>query len=60
MNNLINPYDLGTSQIVEDMQRVSINELVRKATKDLKKRIVEAQIETLGNEYQTNLLTHKI
>jgi len=48
MNNLISPYDLGASQIVEDTQRVSINVLVKKAIKDLKKRIVEAQIETLG------------
>lgn len=48
MNNLISPYDLGVSQTVEDTQRVSVNELVRKATKDLKKRLVEAQIEALG------------
>ncbi len=48
MNNLISPYDLDKSQTVEDCQRVSINELVRIATKDLKKRLVEAQIEALG------------
>lgn len=48
MNNLLSPYDLGASQIVEDTQKVSINKLVRIATKDLKKRIVEAKIEALG------------
>ena len=48
MNNLLSPYDLGNFQTVESCQKLSVNELVRKATKDLKKRIVEAQIEAFG------------
>lgn len=48
MNNLISPYDLGDSQIVERTQRVNINTLVRQAQKGLKLRLLEAQIGVLG------------
>jgi hypothetical protein len=48
MNNLIKAYDLGSSSVVETCQRISVDELVRTATKIVKKRIVEAQIEALG------------
>jgi len=48
MSNLLSPYDLGKFQTVENCQKLSVNELVRTATKDLKKRIVEAHIEALG------------
>lgn len=57
MNNLLSPYDLGNFQTVESCQKLSVNELVRSATKDLKKRIVEAQIEALG--MQIKLTTSK-
>jgi len=46
-NNVINQRDLGFSPIVENCQKISVDELVRKATKNLKKRLVEAQIEAL-------------
>ncbi len=45
---MIKPYDLGKNNLVENSQKILIDEFVRKATKDLKKRIVEAQIEALG------------
>ncbi len=48
MNNLINPYDLGASRLVEQTQSVNIDDLVRKTRKMLKKQLVEAQIEALG------------
>lgn len=48
MNNLLSPYDLGKNENIENCQKISVNELVRTVSKDLKKRIVEAQIEALG------------
>lgn len=48
MDKSISPYDLGVSQLVEHAQRVSIDNLVRKAKSDLKRRLVEAQVEVLG------------
>ncbi len=48
MNNLIKPYDLGDFQLTEYAQRVSINDLVRQAQKELKTRLLEAQIKALG------------
>lgn len=48
MNNALSSYNLGRFQTVESCQKISVNQLVRTATKDLKKRIVEAQIEALG------------
>ncbi len=48
MYHSINPYDLGDSQLVEHTQSVSVNSLLRQARKQLKLRLVEAQIEALG------------
>ncbi len=48
MSDLINPYDLGDFQITENTQRININDLVSQALKELKLRLVEAQIEALG------------
>ena len=49
MSKSLNPYDFGNNfQLVENCQKISVDDLVRIATKDLKKRIVEAQIEALG------------
>jgi len=45
MNDLINPYDSGNFQTIENNQKIKIDELVRNAQKVLKKRLVEAQIE---------------
>lgn len=47
-NQTINQHNLGLTLVAENCQRVSVNELVRKATRELKKRLVEAQIEALG------------
>lgn len=52
MNNLLNPYDLGNYQTVENCQKISVNDLVRIATKNLKKLIIEAQIEALGLSFK--------
>jgi len=57
MNKLLSPYDLGTFQTVETSRKVSVDELVRNALKDLKKRLVEAQIEALGIDI--NITTSK-
>lgn len=46
-NQIIQDY-LGSESVVENCQRIEINELVRIAMKSLKKRLVEAQIEALG------------
>jgi len=44
---MIKPYDLGDS-LVEHTQRVEIDDLVRRARKGLKPRLLEAQIEASG------------
>jgi hypothetical protein len=49
MNNLISPYDSGNFRIVENNQRIKIDELVRNAQEILKKRLVEAQIEAFDS-----------
>lgn len=48
MSNLIKPYDLGEFQITDYSQKININDLVVQAQKELKLRLVEAQIEALG------------
>ncbi len=45
---MINPYDLGSFQLADSLQKIHIDELVRRAKKVLKQRLVEAQIESLG------------
>jgi len=56
INNLITPYDLGNN-LVEHTQRVNINDLVKQAQKELKTRLVQAQIKALG--LIVNLTTSK-
>lgn len=56
MDNLINPYDLGEN-IVEHAQKININDLVKQIQKELKIRLLQAQIEALGIE--VNLTTSK-
>lgn len=48
MGNSLTPYDLGTPQLVEQTQKININSLVRQVQKDVKMRLLEAQIEALG------------
>lgn len=64
MNNLISPYNLGdfgsrfmNNPVAENCRKISVNELIRKAQKMLKKRLVEAQIEALG--VSIDLITSK-
>lgn len=57
MNNTLSPDDLGKNETIENCQKISVNELVRRVSKDLKKRIVEAQIEALG--VSVSLITSK-
>ena len=45
---MINPYDLGSLQLADTVQKIQIDQLINQATKDLKQRLVEAQIESLG------------
>ena len=52
MNNLINPYDLGDFQLTENAMRINIDELVDRVKKELKIRLLQAQIEALGIEVQ--------
>ena len=53
MDNSLPPYDLGSNFLVaENCQRLSIDEILRQATKTLRRRLVEAQIEALGISIQ--------
>ena len=45
---MINPYDLGNFQLADTTQKISIDELVKQARRELKLRLVEAQIESYG------------
>lgn len=45
---MINPYDLGDFQLVDTSQKVSIDELIRQAKRELKLRLVQTQIEAIG------------
>lgn len=48
MNNLINPYDLGGFQLVENSYKININEIINKVKSELKLRLLQTQIEALG------------
>lgn len=48
MSESIAPYDLGKFQIVENYQKISIDQLVRQVHKTLKIRLLESQINALG------------
>lgn len=50
MNNLINPYDLGDFQLVDNAMKINIDELVDRVKKELKIRLLQAKIEALGIE----------
>lgn len=45
---MINPYDLGNFQLTENAQRINIDKLVSRINKELKLRLLQAQIEALG------------
>lgn len=44
---MINPNDLGKYLVAENYQKININDLVRKANKEIKHRILESRIEVL-------------
>lgn len=50
MSKALDPYDLGKINITDYCQKVNINELVKKLGVELKKRILESEIEALGIE----------
>ncbi len=45
---MIKPNDLGKINLVENCQKIEIDDLVRKANKEIKCRILQYQIEVLG------------
>jgi hypothetical protein len=45
---MINPYDLGDFQVAENSFKVNVDELLKKARKELKLRLLQSQIDTLG------------
>lgn len=45
---MLNPYDLGNFSVVNNCQRVKVDELVREAKKGLKMRLLEGLIELFG------------
>lgn len=45
---MINPNDLGNFQLTENAQKINIDELVNRINKELKLRLLQAQIEALG------------
>ncbi|QQG43971.1 MAG: hypothetical protein HYW86_03855 [Candidatus Roizmanbacteria bacterium] len=45
---MLNPCDLGTNFIAENCYKIKIDDLVRKAQKELKITLLNAQIEALG------------
>lgn len=45
---MINPYDLGNLYLADHSRKINVDDLVREATKELKLRLVQSQIETLG------------
>lgn len=48
MTKIIRPNDLGKFLTLESCQRLDVNDLVRQAKKNLKKRLLEAHLEALG------------
>lgn len=57
MNNLISPNDLGTLQLADYTQKLSVEDLVRQARKEFKKQLLEANTDALG--VQIKLTTSK-
>ncbi|MBI3887580.1 hypothetical protein HY310_00750 [Candidatus Microgenomates bacterium] len=52
MNNLISPYDLGSLQLVERSEKVSVNDLLRQARSQFKKQFLIANIDILGTKIE--------
>ncbi|MBI2327384.1 hypothetical protein HYU92_03600 [Candidatus Curtissbacteria bacterium] len=52
---MIEPYDLGKNNIAEYSQKIQIDDIVRRANKEVKRQILQSQIEVMG--LKLNLLT---
>jgi len=48
MNDLISPYDLGEFQVAENAYKIRVGDLVSKAQKELKLRLLQSNIEACG------------
>lgn len=54
---MLNPHDLGDFLIVENCDKIKVDDLVSKTQRELKIRLLQSQIEVLGIE--VNLTTSK-
>jgi hypothetical protein len=45
---MLTPYDLGNFSVTENCQKIKVDQLVNQVQKELKKRLLEAQISTFG------------
>lgn len=45
---MIKPNDLGKNNLVENCQKVNIDELIRRANKEIKHQILQSQIGVMG------------
>ncbi len=52
---MIKPYDLGKNNLVENCQKIQIDDIVRRVNKETKHQILQSQIESMG--LKLNLLT---
>lgn len=50
MNNLINPNDFGKNALVENSRKIEINDIVRKATSNLKKELISIEVSAVGSD----------
>lgn len=47
---MIKPNDLGKYIVAENCQKIEIDDLIRKANREIKQRILQSQIEVMGFE----------
>ena len=52
---MIKPYDLGKNNLVENSQKIRIDDIVRQVNKEVKHQILQSHIEVLG--FNINLST---
>lgn len=45
---MLSPYDLGNSFVTENCFKINVDELVSNAQKELKRRLLQSQVEALG------------
>jgi len=55
MNKTINPFDLGELQLIDRVQKIDINHIVRSAYIEYKKRFVESTLEALGTNIRLTI-----